>query len=393
MEVPNFLFHKFKILRQEKNNEEQLKLVVGTTFDGFWDWKIREDYEYMSPRFWQILGFKENEKKHHSSEWQSLMFEEDLKKTMKNLELHVESKGQHPFRQQVRLRHKKGKTVWVIRQGRVVEWDDLGEPVRMIGTHTDITALKEMQKELEAEKEAGFRAARLAELGEMAGGIAHEINNPLAILSGHAGLLLKCAKKDNIPKSIVEKSANAITVTVERISIIVQGLRNFARDGKDDDFEEFAADEWVSEVLALCKDRCARLGIKIVISDEIKKSVLWGQRVQLSQVLINILNNAFDAINDSEEKWVQLEFKDRVKYVDIIIKDSGPGIPQEVRSKMMKPFFTTKKMGHGTGIGLSMCKNIIEKHHGRFFLDEKQNHTTFVIRLPKKDSMLYKGAA
>ncbi|GEA12810.1 PAS domain-containing protein [Alteromonas sp. KUL49] len=117
--------------------------------DGYWDWYIQEDYEYMSPRFWEIFGFDPSEKEHKPSAWQDLIFESDLNVALANFEKHVATKGQHPYEQEVRYKHKNGSTVVVFCRGRVVEWDKDGNPIRMVGVHSDITALKQKQLALQ----------------------------------------------------------------------------------------------------------------------------------------------------------------------------------------------------------------------------------------------------
>lgn len=122
--------------------EYDFKTAMEKSNDGWWDWYIKDDYEYMSPRFWEILGYDYTTKKSHPSEWQSIIFPEDLSIVLENFDKHIKSKGKIPFFQEVRYRHKNGSTVWVCCQGKVVEWDADDNPVRMIGTHTDLTAIK-----------------------------------------------------------------------------------------------------------------------------------------------------------------------------------------------------------------------------------------------------------
>ena len=117
--------------------------------DGYWDWYIQEDYEYMSPRFWEIFGFDPSEKEHKPSAWQDLIFESDLNIALSNFDKHVATRGQHPYEQEVRYRHKNGSTVIVFCRGRVVEWDEEGNPIRMVGVHSDITPLKQKQLALQ----------------------------------------------------------------------------------------------------------------------------------------------------------------------------------------------------------------------------------------------------
>ena len=126
---------------------------VNASYDGYWDWYIQDDYEYMSPRFWQILGFDHTEKKHHPSEWMGLIFKEDLTSTLENFDKHVATRGEHPFYQEVRYQHKDGSTVYIICRGQVIKWSEVGEPIRMIGAHTDITEQKKIEAALKAIEE------------------------------------------------------------------------------------------------------------------------------------------------------------------------------------------------------------------------------------------------
>ncbi len=125
-----------------KKQYVQLSKIVEAE-DGYWDWDLTGDatYEYMSPKFWEIFGYDYREKSHNVSEWHNIIHPEDLKRSIKNFEKHVETKGKYPYYQEVRYKHKDGHWVWVLCKGKVVEWH--GEkPIRMVGTHTDITMLK-----------------------------------------------------------------------------------------------------------------------------------------------------------------------------------------------------------------------------------------------------------
>lgn len=367
----------------QKNREQQLDLVINSTTDGFWDWHIADDYEYMSPRFWDIFGYLPHEKTSHPSEWQKLIFEEDLQVALTNFKLHVDSRGKHPFCQEVRYRHKMGHTVWVLCRGNVVSWDKDENPIRMVGTHTDITELKATQQELQSQRSRHAHSTRLAALGELAGSVAHEINNPLTVIAGHARLIRKQLADSSQLSSRLADSAKIIEKTVARMATVISGLKNFARDGRSDDWEEFDLDDLVNEVLSLCQDRYARSEVSIEVSDKIKNAKVWGQRTQLAQVFINLLNNSFDAIQASKERWVRFSLEECDEFLTIFVEDSGQGISQEVEKNIMQPFFTTKKSGEGTGIGLSIVKNITEKHFGDFYLDKSVPHTRFAVKLPK----------
>ena len=109
---------------------------------------------------------------------------------------------------------------------------------------------------------------------------------------------------------------------------------------------------------------------------------VFGRATQLGQVLLNLLNNAFDAVVGLDERWIRINYFLENKHLKIEVIDSGFGIPKEISEKMLQPFFTTKEVGKGTGLGLSISKGIIEDHCGRFYYQEKDQHTCFGIELP-----------
>ena len=135
-------------------SEATRQAYVDASGDGYWDWKVQEDYEYMSPRFWEMFGYKPEEKQHKPEEWQALIFPEDLEVALDNFERHVQTRGAHPFSQEARYRHKDGSVITVLCKGNVVEWAGDGTPIRMIGTHTDLTDIKTKEAELNLLKTA-----------------------------------------------------------------------------------------------------------------------------------------------------------------------------------------------------------------------------------------------
>src|SRR5690606_18507299 len=112
------------------------------------------------------------------------------------------------------------------------------------------------------------------------------------------------------------------------------------------------------------------------------KVTIKGHRIELEQAFLNLINNAFDAVFELDEKWIEISAMETRDKIEIYFKDSGWGIPKEIQNKITEPFFTTKKE-RGTGLGLPLVKGIIEKHHGTFCYIDKSQHTTFMLVLPK----------
>ncbi len=134
----------------EKADAVNMTLMESSN-DGFWDWHIQDDYEYMSPRFWEMFGYLPEEKPHKPDAWKDMIFKEDLALALENFGRHIETKGQHPYSQEVRYQHKNGSTVTVLCQGKVIEWADDGTPLRMVGTHTDVTKFKNHEQHLKSD--------------------------------------------------------------------------------------------------------------------------------------------------------------------------------------------------------------------------------------------------
>jgi signal transduction histidine kinase len=219
-------------------------------------------------------------------------------------------------------------------------------------------------------------SAKLASVGEMASSIAHEINNPLAIIKMLSKKIQKSANKDDLASLL------KMDETIDRIAKIIKSLKLISRDDKGIDFEVICLEEVVLETIHLSESRFKNSGIDIIHNLDISKTFIFANYVQIAQVVINLLNNSFDAVNDLDEKWVRLEVKNELGNASLVVSDSGAILDESVSDKLMDPFFTTKEVGKGTGLGLSISKNIVNKHDGDLYFDKLANKTTFVLNLP-----------
>lgn len=227
-------------------------------------------------------------------------------------------------------------------------------------------------------------SSKMSALGEMAGGIAHEINSPLAAITmraRHIKTLLSSQEPINTAKII--EYTEVIEKTGHRIAQIVQGMRAISRNADSDAFELMDITTVIEETLALCTEKLTKNDIKIVFEGKHQGLEVNGRQTQISQVILNLINNASDAIAQFDEKWIRIELSDSSSDVIISITDSGNGIPEDLREKIFNPFFTTKDVGKGTGLGLSVSKTIIENHHGNLSIDESSQKTKFILQLPK----------
>lgn len=226
--------------------------------------------------------------------------------------------------------------------------------------------------------------AKMSALGEMAGGIAHEINTPLATIGLLSEQISELAGDENPDKEMIAKMAATTRTTVGRISKIINGLRMFSRDGSKDPMTPTALQQIMQETLVLCGEKLKKESVQIDVSKVPENLILSCQPVQISQVLLNLIGNACDAVRGCPERWVRVSAERTDSGVQIAVTDSGPGIPQDIREKVFQPFFTTKGVGSGTGLGLSVSKGIIEAHGGTLRLDDSSKNTKFIIDIPSK---------
>jgi PAS domain S-box-containing protein len=246
----------------------------------------------------------------------------------------------------------------------------------------DISERKNIEESLNIQREKLMASAKMSSLGEMAGGIAHEINNPLAIIIGKISQLKRRLKIDTDLIKLNE-DLSVIENTAKRISSIIKGLSAFSRNAENDSMENVLVPVLIQDTLELSRERFKFNSIDLRFDyANCQQVFVKGRAAQLLQVLVNLLNNAFDAVEVLPIKWVEIQVKVVGNTCKILISDSGDGIPPDVVEKIMSPFFTTKSIGRGTGLGLSISKGIIEEHHGKLYYDATSKNTRFVIELP-----------
>ncbi len=267
-------------------------------------------------------------------------------------------------------------------------------PVAFFLTSLIIRRMERMDQEKDQLGEQLIRAGRVAEIGEMASGFAHEINNPLQIIKSEYGLIemifADLKEKGEIKESDdlteLEDSIEQIKLQVDRCAEITQAILQFGRKGepvaKDIDLRAF-----IPEAAGMVANKAGVHGITIEqeISDQI--SEVHGDLRHLQQILVNLLNNAIDAViarHGSSGGEIRIQSGPAENgHVEIKIRDNGSGISSENLKKIFTPFFTTKPVGKGTGLGLSVCYGIIDKMGGSLSVASQENvGTTFSIRLP-----------
>ena len=224
---------------------------------------------------------------------------------------------------------------------------------------------------------------KLASVGRLAAGVAHEINNPLAIVDQKAGLMsdLLALSGDFEHKDKFKKSIEGIHNAVERCKVITHRLLGFARR-MDVVYERIDINALLKEVLGFLEQEALfnHIYFELVFNENLP--LVFSDRGQLQQIFLNIINNGIDAIGKDGEIYISTVPRGR-DMIDVLICDSGPGIPPEIIKRIFDPFFTTKEAGKGTGLGLSITYGLVKKLGGHISVDSKVGEgTTFTVSLP-----------
>lgn len=251
-----------------------------------------------------------------------------------------------------------------------------------IAVLTDLREEKRLIRELELRHAASALTSKMAALGEMAGGIAHEINNPLTIIHGKAAQIRKGLKSKSLDLSAIDENSEMIEETTMRIATIIKGLKSFARDSSSDPSIRIPVKTVLSDVLMLCKSRFQNHHIELTILPFPDDLEMVCRPVEISQVLLNLLSNSFDAVQGQPHPKVWIQVSRKESEIEFSVQDNGSGVSPELIGRIMDPFFTTKPVGQGTGLGLSIAKGIVESHKGTLALKQASNPTIFSFTLP-----------
>ena len=263
----------------------------------------------------------------------------------------------------------------------------------ILGKDQKVTSIALIAKDIREQVKSQrllLEQSKMAALGQLAGGIAHEINNPLAAVRGRLYLLrlaLEGSNRPPEPKALLEEIQTVDRLTV-RISEIVNALKVFSRKDNGSRLTWLSLADVVREVLSVSAEklRARNVTCEVKVSP---KLLVHARRVDLMQILVNLINNSCDAVGVSggaAEPWVRVEACVERGTVLLSVTDSGNGIPDEVAKRMMEPFYTTKEVGQGTGLGLSISRSLAENMGGSLEYDAGARNTRFVVKLAGRES-------
>lgn len=379
---------ELKLAEQElKKREERFNLAMEFTNDGLFDWNLETGEIYYSPVWKRILGYEDHELPNDFSIWERLTDPEDVKRSWE-MQTELINKKRDRFEIIFKMKHKDGHWVDILSRANAI-FDQNNKAVRIVGTHVDISERKKLEKQL-------LQSQKLESIGNLAGGIAHEFNNILSIIIGNNELIM-----EDLPKwSLSRESAEEIRLAGLRARDIVKQLLTFSRQ---DHSAKRCIDikSVVSESLKLIRATTpANIEIQNNIAPDCRP--VFADETQINQILINLCNNSIDALPVSDGKieitLCNFDIDERSlnpasplspgRYVKLQIRDNGSGMDKTILDRIFEPYFTTKEIGKGSGIGLAVVHGIVENHEGSIVCESSEdNGTVFTILIPAYEGL------
>jgi PAS domain S-box-containing protein len=369
-------------IRRELNLLEDIFDIV---MAGYWEWDLPRERHYMSYGWKRMLGYEDEALPPRPETWKALIFPEDLPVVMYNFEQHVQSQGQIPYYNEVRYRHKDGSTVWMICSGRVIEWDNGGNPLRMIGCHINITDRKLIEAELQRLNQDLRRSNQ--DLEQFAYITSHDLQEPLRAIIAYTQHLSQ-NYDEVLSDPMAQEALGFIIDGGQRMRQLIQDLLEYSRVGSQP-LQIVTTD--VNVVLAEALQNLAPTieEAQAVITFDPLPS-LPVDPTQLRQLFQNLLSNA---IKFRREVPLAIHITTRpgseglVTDYQFAISDNGIGIKPQYLTQIFEIFrrLHTRSQFPGTGIGLAISKKIIDRHGGEIWATSEWGQgTTVCFTLPAK---------
>jgi C4-dicarboxylate-specific signal transduction histidine kinase len=253
--------------------------------------------------------------------------------------------------------------------------------------------MERREQELRDKQEQLVQAGKLATLGELTTGVAHELNNPLNNIGLYLGNVIDRVELEDVDRAQIVRDLQSAQEQVRKASEIISHLRTFGRAAAVS-FELLDVNDVIERALALMHEQLRLRQIEVKLDLQRQPAIVSGNPIQIEQVFINLLTNARDAVEGSPRRVVEIVSAYEGDVIRITVGDSGPGIPAGLEQRIFDPFFTTKEVGAGTGLGLSITYGIIREHGGNVFVEANAGGgACFVIELPRAPRDVGEGAA
>ncbi|MDD2337586.1 MAG: PAS domain-containing protein [Geobacteraceae bacterium] len=367
-----------------RESEEQLNLVLEGSNDGFWDWSLVNREVRLSHRWAGILGYTLPEVNQRFQDGIELIHPEDAPAVRAMIAKHLEGSLPH-YSFEYRMQTRNGEWKWIMDRGKVVEWDDLGKPLRMTGTTSDVSDRRWAEEEKQRLENQLNHSQKMEAIGQLAGGVAHEFNNIMTAIIGYGHLMVMKTEEH----SPLRHFAAQILTSAERASALTRSLLTFSR--KQISNPHHVNVNEAIEKMGKLMSRLIREDIEFRTELADSELIILADDGQLEQVLMNLVTNARDAMPSGGLVFISTGLEElRAEsiptfgpgktgtFVRISVIDSGIGMDEITREKIFEPFFTTKEPGKGTGLGLAIVYGIIKQQNGFIRVSSKQGEGTEV---------------
>ena len=362
-----------------KSREDELRFILKSLKIGIWKLNPVNRSLTWDKSMYDLFEINEQDFSGDYQAWENTLTTESKTKAIE--ELNKALSGEKEFNTVFEIKTKSSGRRSISGIGKV-DRDQSGNALMMYGINMDCTDAVLREQEIQRLANESRRNAKLASLGELSAGIAHEINNPLAIIDGSLELISKYREN---PEKFSAK-VDGMKKATHRISRIIQSLKKFSRSDSKPLYLDHKLGEIINDAVILTEAKSKKHDTSVSIEGN-ANIILKCDEIEIEQVLVNLINNAIDAISDRSEKWIKISYFEEGPTVIVRITDSGPGIPEGVRNKLFDPFFTTKETGEGTGLGLSITKGILDEHDASISVLDTLPNTCFEIRFHRKEEI------
>jgi PAS domain S-box-containing protein len=332
---------------------------------------------YVSPQIEPLLGFSVDEWLADPNLWTKQLHAADQQRILAEYARSIADRTE--FSSEYRMLARDGHEVWVRAEATVIR-DETGHPKFMQGIMFDITERKRAEGELAQQREALYQTEKVATMGQLLAGVAHELNNPLAVVSCYAELLGEQTRGGPLAERVAK-----INQAAQRCVRIVKSFLTLARQHPPER-HEVQLNDTIKEAMELMAYPLRVDGVEVHINPAEELPPIWADPHQLHQVVVHLVSNAHQALRESirpRQLTVSTCYDPPRSRVYLGVADTGPGIPPELQGRIFEPFFTTKPPRQGTGLGLPLCQGIIEAHGGAIRVESKPGEgTLFVVELP-----------
>jgi PAS domain S-box-containing protein len=397
-----------KVLKQEisertlaedhlRESEEKYRSILESMAEGYYEFDVSGNLKFFNDAFYKVIGYSRQDLM--GTNYRKFTDPQDAGRVFRAFNnVYVSHNPSKEFEWQI-IR-KDGEKRHLEASVSLIKGPD-GLPDGFQGIIRDVTdrnlaeqSLKEAYQELKHTQSQLVQSGKLASIGELAAGVAHELNQPLMVIRGNAQLVKRFITKGKYEIDDLLKHMEPIERNTKRMMNIINHLRTFSRQSKS---EYYALDvnQVIDESFLMIGEqlRLRNIEIKKTLDPDLPK--IKGDTNQLEQVFLNLITNARDAITEkNEDRKPEDRTPDSIEIItqksnidanliEVFLKDSGNGIGESARSSIFDPFFTTKEVGKGTGLGLSISYGIISDHNGQIEIaDTGPQGTTFQVRLP-----------